>query len=96
LALLSAGSLLQGGSHEGFYVKNPIGTNVGYYMGADTPGWLLAIGNSIDIFSIWSLALAGIGLAIVAKIGRAWGLSAVFGWALVLLCAKVAVSGLHV
>ena len=71
---------------ESFNPKNPVGTNLGYYLSPEAPKWLLSLGTSLDVFMIWSFILAGIGLAIVARTKRSSGLIAVFGWwALILL-----------
>jgi hypothetical protein len=55
---------------------NPLETNPGLYSFA----------SSIDIITIWSLVLVGIGTALVAGVKRSSGYIASFGWwALVIL-----------
>ncbi len=46
-------------------LENPIATNVGAFLPESTPKALMALGKSIDIFSIWSLLLISIGFAAV-------------------------------
>ena len=94
-ALISSVLLFLGVGRESFYLNNPLGTNVGYYLSPTSPSWLVALGNSLDILTIWCLGLLAIGLAIVAKVNKAFGMIAVFGWALILLSARVAISGLR-
>lgn len=95
-ALISSVALFLGMGRETFYLNNPLGTNVGYYLSSDSPSWLVALGNSLDILTIWCLVLIAIGLAIVAKVNKAFGFITVFGWALILLSARVAISGLRI
>ena len=50
------------------------------------PAWLLSLAKSLDIFSLWSLALAGFGGAIVSKVKPLRGVMLVFGvWLLYVL-----------
>lgn len=78
--ILSAIPLFAGLDPDSFNPQNPVGTNIGYYLSHDMPKWLISLGTSLDIFMIWSLILAGIGLAIVGRVKRSSGLIAVFGW----------------
>ena len=39
---------------DSFNLKNPLGSNVGYYLPLDLPKWLIAFGTSIDVLSIWA------------------------------------------
>ena len=77
-------------------VDNPIATNIGAFMPDGTAKWLLALGKSIDIFTIWLLVLIGIGFAatnprklkVGGSIGIAFGVWLAFvvlrvGWAFI-------------
>ncbi|MBS1841049.1 MAG: YIP1 family protein [Acidobacteria bacterium] len=44
-------------------VENPIATNLASFMADGTSKWLIALGKSVDIFTIWLLVLTGIGFA---------------------------------
>lgn len=46
-------------------LENPIATNVGAFLPESTPKALMALGKSIDIFSLWTLLLVSIGFAAV-------------------------------
>jgi hypothetical protein len=44
-------------------LDNPIATNIGAILPEDAPKWLMALGKSIDIFTLWTLMLLAIGFA---------------------------------
>ena len=44
-------------------IDNPVATNLAAFLPEGTAKWLLALGKSIDIFTIWILVLIGIGFA---------------------------------
>ena len=83
--LLAIITLFAGLDADSFNPRNPVGTNLGYYLSPELPKWLISIATSLDIFMIWSFILAGIGLAIVARVKRSSGLIAVFGWWILIL-----------
>jgi hypothetical protein len=89
LSILTIVTLFAGMDKDAFNINNPVGTNIGFYLPAETPQWLLKLATSIDVVWLWALALVGIGLAIVARVKRSAGLAAVFGWWLLLLILKV-------
>jgi hypothetical protein len=76
------------GDPDNFNLKNPVGTNIGFYLPAETPHWLMVFFTQIDLFTIWILILMGIGCAIVAGVKRSTGMIAVFAiWAIYVICA---------
>lgn len=89
LYLLAVVTLFAGLDKDAFNINNPVGTNIGFYLPAESPQWLMKLGTSIDVFWLWSLVLVGIGLAIVARVKRSAGLAAVFGWWLIVVLVKV-------
>jgi hypothetical protein len=89
LYILAIVTLFAGLDREAFNINNPVGTNIGFYLPTETPQWLMKLAASIDIFWLWSLFLAGIGLAIVAKVKKSAGLTAVFGWWVLVQLVKV-------
>lgn len=89
LTLLAIVTLFAGMDKDTFNLNNPVGTNIGFYLGTEAPSWLQKLGTSIDIFWLWGLFLVGMGLAIVAKVKKSAGLAAVFGWWLLILIVKV-------
>lgn len=89
LTILTIVTLFAGMDKDTFNLNNPVGTNIGFYLPAESPQWVLKLATSIDVIWLWSMALVGIGLAIVAKVKRSAGLTVVFGWWLLLLIVKV-------
>jgi hypothetical protein len=55
-----------GGNAESYDYKNPVGTNLAYFL-PDTTGALKGLLQSLDIVKIWSVVLQVIGMAIIAK-----------------------------
>jgi hypothetical protein len=55
-----------GGNAESFDSRNPVGTNLAYYL-PDLGAGLKALFASLDIVRLWSVALQVIGMAIIAK-----------------------------
>lgn len=93
-AILATISLFAGVDADSFNVQNPVGSNLGYYLSTETPKWLSTLATSIDIFWIWSLILVGIGLAIVARVKRSSGLTAVFGWWAIVLLVRTGIAAI--
>jgi hypothetical protein len=86
--------LFAGLDADAFNLKNPVGTNLGYYLPADGPQWLVAFGTSIDVLSIWVIILLTIGCAIVARTKLAATATAVVGWWVLITLAKVGIAAI--
>jgi hypothetical protein len=80
VAILAIITLYSGLDPGTFNIKNPIGTNLGYYLSSDSPQWLIALLSSIDVLKIWTAVLLTIGCAKVAQIKKSSAAIAVFGW----------------
>jgi hypothetical protein len=66
---------------ETFNIKNFAPTNVAAFLPVlETNKAVYALCTSLDIVTIWSLILMGMGIAIVAGVKRSSGYIAVFGW----------------
>ncbi len=79
--LLGIIAIFAGLAPESFNMKNYSGTNIGYFLNpADTSPAVMSLASSLDIITIWTLFLTGMGLAIVAGTKRSSGYIAVFGW----------------
>jgi hypothetical protein len=73
--------LFAGTAPDSFNIKNFAPTNLGAFMNPmDTNPGLYSLASSIDFVTIWTLALVGIGVAIVAGTKRTSGYIASFGW----------------
>ncbi len=83
-SLLSAVVVFAGVGTDNFNMQNPVGTNLGYYLG-DSAHWMRAAGTFFDLFGFWSMALAIIGLAIISKKSKGQAAIVVVGWWLVFL-----------
>jgi Yip1 domain len=69
---------------EGFNVENPTATNLAAFLDPEStsrPLYLLAAG--VDIFSIWTVILLGIGFSCVSKIKRSTAIWTVAVWLIV-------------
>ena len=86
--------LFAGLDADAFNLKNPVGTNLGYYLPADGPQWLIAFGTSVDVLSIWVLVLLTIGCAVVARTKLAATATAVVGWWVLITLAKVGIAAI--
>jgi len=83
-ALLGLVSLFAGVNPEGFDIQNPVGTNVGYYLDAETVGrFAKGLASGLDVFVIWTLILIGVGFACTSKIKRSTAITVVVLWYLV-------------
>lgn len=68
-----------GGNVEGFDFKDPVGTNVGFYLGDAAP-WLKAGLGFLDVIGLWVVVLMVLGTATVAKVSRGKAAAVVLGW----------------
>ena len=75
-----------------FNLNLPSPSSLGYFLSSDAPQWLISLGTSLDIFTLWSLALLGFGGAIVAKVKPAKGLLLVFAVWIVIVLIKVGIA----
>ena len=67
ISLLTIISLCLGGNGEGYDYRNPVATNLAYFMSSDTAPWLKGLLESFDIVKLWSVVLTVVGMAIIAK-----------------------------
>jgi hypothetical protein len=86
--LLSVVMITVGGNAENFDLKNPVGTNLAYYMPDATP-WLKTALSFFDVIGLWNLLLLVIGTAVVAKVSRGKAAAVVVGWWVLILIVSV-------
>jgi hypothetical protein len=77
--LLAIVMLYVGGDAENYDMRNPVGTNIAYYL-SDSGAALKAALGFFDVIGIWVLALLIIGTAIIAKVPRGKAAAVVIGW----------------
>ena len=83
-AILGIVSLFAGANPEGFDLNNPVGTNLGYYLDPETTGkFVRGMASSLDVLTIWSIILIGIGFASTSKVKRSTAIITVAAWYLV-------------
>lgn len=84
--------LFAGVTPDGFDINNPVGTNLAYYLDPETTGkFVRGMASSLDLISIWSIVLVGIGFACTSKVKRSTAIIVVVVWYLVY---KLATSGM--
>jgi hypothetical protein len=86
-------TLVFGGNAEGFDLKNPVGTNIGFYV-PDAAPWLRTLLGFVDVIGLWTVALLVIGTAIVAKVKRGQAAAVIVGWWVLILIVSVVVTAL--
>ena len=77
--LLSILTLMFGNSADSYDVRNPVGTNLAYYMPDSGPALKAAL-SFFDVIGLWNLVLLVIGTAIVAKVSTGKAAAVVVGW----------------
>jgi hypothetical protein len=78
--ILAAITIFAGASAEQFDMRNPVGTNIGWYLSSDVPLWMRTVCSSFDLFTIWVVVLLVIGCATVAHVKRSTAAWIVVGW----------------
>lgn len=82
--ILATISLFAGVNPEGFDINNPVGTNLAYYLDPETTGkFLRSMASSLDVLSIWSIILVGIGYACTSKVKKSTAIIIVAVWFLI-------------
>jgi hypothetical protein len=94
-AILGSVSLFAGINPEGFDINNPVGTNLAYYLDPDTTGkFVRGMASSLDLLSIWTIVLVGIGFACTSKVKRSTAIIVVAVWYLVFKLAGSALGSM--
>ena len=76
---------------ESFNIKNFAPTNVGAFLDPTAVNKALyALASSVDVVTVWTLVLLGMGVATVAGVKRRFGYLAVFGWWTIFVLFSVA------
>jgi Yip1 domain len=79
-----------GAAPESFNIKNFAPTNIGAFLNpVDVGPAIYSLATSIDIITIWTLVLVGIGTATVAGVKRNSGYIAAFGWWIIVVLISV-------
>lgn len=89
-SLLAILSLLAGVASDAFSFQNPVATNPGYFLDRAAHPALTSLLTSLDIFTIWTLVLAAIGITCISKVKPGTAFAVVFGWFGVIVLIGVA------
>jgi hypothetical protein len=93
--LLGTIVIFAGAAPESFNIKNFAPTNLGAFLNPmDTNKALYSLATSLDVITIWTLFLMGMGIAIVAGVKRTSGYIAVFGWWAIMVLLGVGVAAM--
>ncbi len=77
--VLTIVTLLFGGDADSYEMRNPVGTNIAYYLPDAGPAIKAALGF-VDVIGVWVLVLLILGTSIVAKVPRGKAAAVVIGW----------------
>jgi hypothetical protein len=91
--LLSIILLFAGVGTENFDMKNPVGTNLGYYL-SDSSHWMQTAGQFFDVFSLWALALMILGMAIISGKKISQSATVILGWWVLILIVSTGIAAL--
>ena len=91
-SILAAITLFAGLDPTTFNIKNPVGTNIAYYISASAPQWLITVLTSVDVLKIWAAILLTIGCAKVAQIKKSSAAFAVFGWWILIILVSTGIA----
>jgi hypothetical protein len=79
-AILSIVSLLAGVAGDAFTFQNPVATNPGYFVDPAANPVLYSFLSPFDLFAIWTMILAAIGITCISKVKTGTAFAVVFGW----------------
>jgi hypothetical protein len=83
-SLISIVLVFAGVGTDNFNMQNPVGTNPGFYF-ADSAAWVKTALTFFDVFGLWALVLAALGLACISGKSKGSAAIVVFGWWFLLL-----------
>ncbi len=90
--ILAAIAIFAGASADQFDMRNPVGTNIGWYLPSDIPVWVRTMFSSVDLFTIWVVVLLVLGCATVARVKRSSAAFIVVGWWLLIILGSTVVA----
>jgi hypothetical protein len=79
-AILAIASLLAGVAGDAFTFQNPVATNPGYFVDPAANPVLYSFLSPFDVFAIWTMILAAIGIPCISKVKTGTAFAVVFGW----------------
>lgn len=94
-SLLISVTLFAGLGADQFNIQNPLGSNIGYYLGQDAPVWLTNLLSYADVFTLWSVVLLIVGGAIVAKVKRNSAAIVIASWFVLVILVSTVMAALR-
>jgi len=79
-SILGAISMFAGVDPEGFNVNNPVATNPAYFMDRAGNKFLYGMASGLDVITIWTIVLLGIGFSCTSKVKRTTAIIIVAAW----------------
>lgn len=89
--LLAIVVLNLGAGSDNFIFQNPIASNLSALVDSSSH-FLYGIAMALDLFTIWTLVLSGIGYACLTKVKQRTCMAVVFGWWVVFTLAATGIS----
>jgi hypothetical protein len=94
-SILGTISLFAGVDPEGFDINNPVATNLAHVLDKATTGkFAYSMASSLDLISIWTIVLMGIGFSSTSKVKRGTAIALVAGWYLFWKLAAAALASM--
>jgi hypothetical protein len=84
-AVLGTISVVVGGmsgsiDKEAFNVRNPVASNLAYFLDPAGSKFAYSLATAVDVFMIWNIVVMGIGFACNSKVKRGTSIGIVAGW----------------
>ncbi|MGA3210738.1 MAG: YIP1 family protein [Terriglobales bacterium] len=93
-AVVGIAGMAGGINPEGFNSRNPVASNPAYFMDPTVHKSLYALATALDVFSLWTVVLLGIGFAAQSKVKRSTAILVVLVWFLVVKLVAAGFAGL--
>ncbi|HUI85382.1 MAG TPA: YIP1 family protein [Candidatus Binatia bacterium] len=89
-ALIAIVAVALGGA-EGFTFQNPVASNLSGLVDPSSH-FLYTLATSLDLFTIWTLVLSGIGFSSLTRLRRGTCMGVVFGWWAIVVLAGAGIA----
>lgn len=93
-SVLAIVTMFAGADPANFNLENPVGTNLAFFVDKASVGALYPLLQVLDIFTIWTCVLMGIGFAVVGGKKTSTGIAVICGWLAVITVVRVAMAAM--
>lgn len=87
-------SLVVGVDPEGFNIRNPVATNLGYFLNPMEHKFLAGALGAVDVVGLWIVVLIGIGFAKGSKVKTSTAIAVTLVWYLIFNLGMAAISAI--